>query len=55
MNASQKVTAAAMALIITLVGAIAVTAPVTLSGFSPALVGRLQTSSIGARILPGPR
>lgn len=34
MNASQKVTAAAMALIITLTGAIAVTAPATLPGLS---------------------
>ncbi|HEV2272427.1 MAG TPA: hypothetical protein VGR92_23480 [Steroidobacteraceae bacterium] len=37
MNASQKVTAAAMALVITLVGAIVVTAPVTLSGIGPAV------------------
>lgn len=37
MNASQKVTAAAMALIITLTGSIVVTAPMTLSGFSPTL------------------
>ncbi|HEV2441310.1 MAG TPA: hypothetical protein VGT07_02215 [Steroidobacteraceae bacterium] len=36
MNASQKVTAAAMALIITLTGSIVVTAPMTLPGFSPA-------------------
>jgi hypothetical protein len=37
MNASQKVTAAAMALIITVTGSIVVTAPMTLTGFSPAL------------------
>lgn len=36
MNASQKVTAAAMALIITVIGAIVVTAPMTLPGLSPA-------------------
>lgn len=36
MNASQKVTAAAMALIITLTGAIAVTAPATLPGLATA-------------------
>lgn len=36
MNASQKVTAAAMAVIITVIGAIVVTAPVTLAGLSPA-------------------
>ena len=34
MNASQKVAAAALALIVTLTGAIAVTAPATLAGFS---------------------
>lgn len=37
MNATQKVTAAAIALVITLVGAIVVTAPVTLSGIGPAV------------------
>lgn len=36
MNATQKITAAAMALIITVTGAIGVTAPVTLPGISPA-------------------
>src|SRR5690348_14738521 len=40
MNASQKVTAAAMALVITLTGAIFVTAPATLSGFSQAHFAR---------------
>ena len=37
MNASLKVTAAAMALVITLIGAIGVTAPMTLPGYAPAV------------------
>lgn len=46
MKASQKVTAAATALIITLTGSIVVTAPMTLPGFSPA------SSRSAARQLP---
>lgn len=67
MNASQKVTAAAMALVITLTGAIAVTAPVTLpvthqchpkAGFAGQFDGSLRpgrtttASNICSRVAP---
>ena len=37
MNTSLRVTAAAMALVITAIGAIVATAPMTLPGYSPAV------------------